>query len=415
MSQFALRSGRLAATIIVLGWAIAAPVAAEDAGPGEAAGDPEPTPEELAEAKADDAFWAYLDNLVTTIEMKKGEEQVEAVRTVSSIIWDLEQRVVPDLEKMLKSKDEDARIAAAEALWRIRRDPEPVLPVLLDSLNRTEKVGLWGPRTISILDDLGPHAAPAVPRLIELYRRSNGDGKQSIAYVLGQIGPKAKAAIPVLVESLGDHTEDRMQGSIYGHGFARPTTGSSASYALRGIGKEALPAVAPLLKHDDHKLRINALRVLAVGGEAARPYLPTLIEAADDRNAEVRRAAVGVMGELRIAPDKTVPVLAVSVLEADVGVRMRAAESIGAYGPEGRAAVRALTLALKDEDGDVRARAARALGAIGPDAKAALPELRNLLEDTGEYHVPGSIFGYPISETAEWAIQRIERAEPPRD
>lgn len=219
MSRLALRFGWLVLAVVVVAWTFPARVAAEDVEPREAAVDPEPTPEELAEAEADARFRDRFDRLLRTIDEGVGHDKVEAAWTLAFFIGKAE-RVVPQLEKMLKSKDDDARIAAAAAHWHIRHDPEIVLPALLGSLNQMTEIGEYRNRTLMTLADLGPHGAPAVPRLIELYRQSDADAKEQIAETLGEIGQKAKAAIPALVESLGDHTE--MYRSPALAGSARP-------------------------------------------------------------------------------------------------------------------------------------------------------------------------------------------------
>jgi HEAT repeat protein len=65
--------------------------------------------------------------------------------------------------------------------------------------------------------------------------------------------------------------------------------------------------------------------------------------------------------------------------------RLEAAQALGAFGPEGRAAVRPLCDALKDENGRVRQAAAEALGAMGPEARAAVgPLLAAMKADENE-------------------------------
>lgn len=62
---------------------------------------------------------------------------------------------------------------------------------------------------------LGPDAAPAIPKLLPLLKDPDNIVRRNAAYVLGQIGPAAKAAIPELKAMM--QTDNREQMTVVGN------------------------------------------------------------------------------------------------------------------------------------------------------------------------------------------------------
>jgi len=89
---------------------------------------------------------------------------------------------------------------------------------------------------------------------------------------------------------------------------------------------------------------------------------------------EIRRQLV------EFGPD-AIPELIVATKNDFDYVRFEAAETLGEFGPEARAAVPALILLLEDKMIAPRRSAAKALGRIGQRAKSAIPSLEECLED----------------------------------
>ncbi|QRO01269.1 HEAT repeat domain-containing protein [Archangium violaceum] len=131
----------------------------------------------------------------------------------------------------------------------------------------------------------------------------------------------------------------------------------------------------------DHALGTNvsdvAARALGSMGEAARAYLPRLVEMLDDPGVQWKAArALGNMGEVARA---YLPRLA-ELLE-DPGARGPAALALGSMGEAARAYVPRLGELLKDPDPEVRRTSALALGNMGEAARAYVPRLGELLKD----------------------------------
>jgi HEAT repeat protein len=142
--------------------------------------------------------------------------------------------------------------------------------------------------------------------------------------------------------------------------------------------------------------------------------VPTLVQAARDRVAFVRRGAVIALGTVGVATPEVLEALIHSLVDVDAAVIDNAAHSLLSLGPP---AIGPLTSSLKDTDvglrqmavltlsggirfgklrpippetvtalietlgdssADIRDEAARALADLGPQAKGALPALRQM-------------------------------------
>jgi 3-methyladenine DNA glycosylase AlkD len=98
--------------------------------------------------------------------------------------------------------------------------------------------------------------------------------------------------------------------------------------------------------------------------------------------------------------DYSVPSLRKTLREdKDPNMRYYAAQSLGHFGPEAKAAVPDLIEALKDEDKMVRMGAGYALAEIGPDAADAVPALQDAAKDPEK----------EVRDAAEYALKQIGR------
>jgi HEAT repeat protein len=191
-----------------------------------------------------------------------------------------------DLTAALGDKDTAVRIAAARALWHIRREAEPLLPVLTTAL-RDAKAG-W--QAIFLLGEIGPEAAAAIPSLIVALKQEKVPRPlrmpPSSAIALGKVGI---AAVPELLECLRD---------------AQPRVRASAAIALGFVGpkaKAAVPALAKLLA---------------------------------DHAPEVRQAAALNLGEIDLHTEELPAVLAALIRDDDIFVSASAASLLQRIDPE---------------------------------------------------------------------------------
>lgn len=106
------------------------------------------------------------------------------------------------LEALRDPSDGIVRLRAAEALWRIERQPTQVLPTLVESLkgaNSSERLV-----AALVLSQMGPAAKDALPELVQAIKDSNVPTRHWIIQALSLMGSEAKSAIPALTELQND-------------------------------------------------------------------------------------------------------------------------------------------------------------------------------------------------------------------
>ncbi|HEX5272749.1 MAG TPA: hypothetical protein VFW33_19765, partial [Gemmataceae bacterium] len=174
--------------------------------------------------------------------------------------------------------------SAADALLKIGRDDPAAIAALVARLNARHR-DLWY-NAASRLAEVGPAAAAAVPRLVELYRqrRSHWQFRMHILDCLAGIGAVAAAARPLLEKELGNR-EIRLR--------------FGAALALASIGPAGVAAVPVLIEamRDEQASwwwsmhGEQAWRAVGAVGPAAVAALPDLKEAARTEVSERRRRA----------------------------------------------------------------------------------------------------------------------------
>jgi len=127
---------------------------------------------------------------------------------------------VLELVRALEDSNHELRVAAAQALWQIEKNPAAI-PVLIRGLRDS----LTRDKATDALGSIGPAAKAAVPYLVYSLRIMDySSSAEKAARALGQIGPAAKAAVPSLHEALHDF---------------RPEVRRAAAEALRKIDPDA--------------------------------------------------------------------------------------------------------------------------------------------------------------------------------
>jgi HEAT repeat protein len=155
-----------------------------------------------------------------------------------------------------------------------------------------------------------------------------------------------------------------------------PAVADAARGRLRAGGREALPVLLWLARHEDPRIRLEGLRLVRDLGPAAREALPHLLG--------------GLARE-----------------EADPEVRAATVDALGSIGVGSEAVVRALTRALDDESPAVRVAAARALARLGEAARPARDALRRRLEDAAEAVLPDGS-SVRVGDAAREALRALE-------
>ncbi len=223
---------------------------------------------------------------------------------------------------------------------------------------------------------------------------------------LEQLGPEARPAVPKLVELLSDQ-------STY-HAFGRPVAvDNHAHWALQEIGMQVVTLLGNALQSDDAETRERVVRMARELGPVAREWQADFIrgyEAAIDPYDQL--SYLSAVAGVDPTGERALPLLLKALAESEYElVRRAAAEYLQrspflttVYWSERAPAAnwfrnaehdpievaRALAEALQDESPDVRAMAATALSTYPEAADLAVPSLMDLLSDDASYWVANS-------------------------
>jgi HEAT repeat protein len=149
---------------------------------------------------------------------------------------------------------------------------------------------------------------------------------------------------------------------------------SEITASLRGLGDEAIGALARALGDVDVQMRRNAALVLIDlgGGYSAEAQtkvntlsaLSALIQATRDSDRDVRGWAAHAIAEIGPRAQPAVPALVTLLRDTEEGPRDTACIALGNIGPGAAEALPALQLALTDPRPNVRGFAQRAIDRI---------------------------------------------------
>ncbi len=180
---------------------------------------------------------------------------------------------------------------------------------------------------------------------------------------------------------------------------------------LGATARPAIPKLAALAETAEPALADRAfLAMLEIGGAET---IPPLLRVLTNANPPRQIMAANYLGQFRSQARAAVPALVESLNAGVPELRANAARALGNIGLEAPRAVPALTRTLSDPDRQVQVAAAMALGAYGTEAESALPALRALPDapdDFGRRVIPRSIVRVQC-ELQEGGIVRGPKAQ----
>jgi HEAT repeat protein len=267
-----------------------------------------------------------------------------------------DRSALPVLSEVLKVKEASARIGAAEAIWRIERRAEPVIPALVALLQDDDAVDSMRRDAAALFKEFGGDGKSAVGLLIEALPNAPKECRQYMIQALGYIGPEAKKAVPVLEKVLrGDDAAWQPDRAIW-----QPEA-ALVLWRIEPNNRAIMPALRRGLKQSDPEIRLETVRALAEMDSAivAAEFLTPLLEAFKDRIVDDKFDR-GTFG----------PSL----------LRFRIAELLGNLGSQARSGIRLLLTAERDLH--LRVYLLNALCRIDPDDPIALPMLQEVFEHT---------------------------------
>lgn len=235
-----------------------------------------------------------------------------------------------------------------------------------------EQLDYINENTKSAIDSLVAIGKPALPKLIQVFKKQNTLRRIYIAEILTQMAEMedVTSALPALVQIF---EEDK-----------NPGVRIEIAEALGSMREDAAPSVNVLiqaLKDENTSVRINVIRALGNIGEKATPAIPTLIPALQDKNIWVRHAVITALAGISQRPELVVPTLIQTLNDQDAGIRDSSAFALGILQKKAVAAVPHLIKVSQDENTEVRRRALEALGYIKENPESCVPVLIQALQD----------------------------------
>jgi HEAT repeat protein len=171
---------------------------------------------------------------------------------------------VSTLGEVLMDATGQVRVEAATALWRITKDGDKVLPVLLHS--QEDRNAAVRQKAASSLGELGADVLGTVPALLVAVADPEAGVRWVACEALGRIGPEAREAVLPLARLIREEQNAR-----------------TLNAAVRAVGRigpgaaPAVPALTTLLDRQNQFLRAEVARALAAIGSGARDAVPALL------------------------------------------------------------------------------------------------------------------------------------------
>ncbi|NUQ65741.1 MAG: HEAT repeat domain-containing protein, partial [Pirellulales bacterium] len=124
-------------------------------------------------------------------------------------LGDFARPTVPEIQAVVREGKINALVPSARTLWQLTRNPDIVVPVLMEDLNRPGT----SPEAAAMLGELGEAAKAAVPDLAKSLHSSDLLLRLAAAGALGKIGPAARPALPDLEKILQDESDEVRQAA----------------------------------------------------------------------------------------------------------------------------------------------------------------------------------------------------------
>ncbi|MCI0700942.1 MAG: HEAT repeat domain-containing protein, partial [Planctomycetia bacterium] len=274
------------------------------------------------------------------------------------------QATVVELIFALENADEEVRLAAAGALWRIEKH-NTALPAVIKLLKSSNAKVRKGAAT-----DLGLEFGPAAKRAVaELTKRlfdRNSSVRAAAAEALGRIGPDAKSAAPALLTLLdGEEPASVQSAACEALGVIAPTDKDAVVAALR-----------KKLDHPSALVRAHAALALYLVSAEKVGVEEEAIRGMGNRSYQVRITAAEAAWRMN-KNGRAIPLLVRALedsnltgLESD-NERYMAIRALGRIGNDGKPAVAELVRLVNHRDFTLSTAARVALKAIDPDAAKA--------------------------------------------
>lgn len=228
--------------------------------------------------------------------------------------------------RALDSRFDAVPAVAVSALLRAVQDEDNTVSVLaMMALPRADK-SLAAIRKAAQDDKLARGLAAALTRLLAINSNLPRAYTEPAATLFGALGPRAREAVPALADILKGEEAGSRVGAVMALG------------EIAADAKTAVPALAAVFQNDTTGLRPYAAAALARYGAEAKEALPALLEVAKDKADDVSlRFAAAVASDCILGPDEKAFPLFVPLLKDVLAVPERPGPFGGPGGGKGKA------------------------------------------------------------------------------
>lgn len=320
-------------------------------------------------------------------KVREGDEDWKAAALIA--LRNLGPDAAPALNAivpLIRSGDPDLRRLAISAAKTMGPKAKSALPALMEAAKETSdfngSFSLGGPSNIAEAaleavttidpDSRAKCAVAMLPGLLAVVEKGRSGPTENAFALLNQLGPHAKPALPRLVKLIS--------------GMPAKTAGRSLGVFL-AAGEDGMAILADFIldPKTERDMKVAVMRQYHWDRRATPSSLRILRGLLEDESAQVRASALQTLRSVRAK--ELIPQMVKLMGDRDILKVPSEWKGDDAYyaaralGNQGKDAVPALREALKSDEPLVRFQAARALAEIGKEAKEAAPTLEKLLKD----------------------------------
>jgi len=150
----------------------------------------------------------------------------------------------------------------------------------------------------------------------------------------------------------------------------------AAREAITTIGPKSVPFLIKVLDSKEESTERRSRSAMALGalGKDAKEAAPSLINAVDEKEFNLRNAALYALGRMPADPAKTVPLYQRLLNDPNKQIRYRVVFNLGRVRGGGESVLNALKTACLDKDKKVRMTATNSLADLGVAAAPEKPD-----------------------------------------
>lgn len=276
----------------------------------------------------------------------------------------------------------DFKATSREQKDLVARPRPPLTRECLDAVKSLRSTAISTEAVIAAARLLGQYpesAAPYAEALAQHFLKHSTDVRAVIAYALGQIGAEAVAPYAsTLVEGLNDNNPGvqlylkkllQNSGSEGAKELALKvasgdaTSSASASAIITAMGSEGADALAAHLPQPTVVANLRIIGAMSRLKQFVSPHLEKLANLLGDKNVEIRRAVVAVLGDSGAAEFSDQ--IAALLEDEDSSVQLAALQSLGKMGKGAAGHTKEVADALLFPNRALQCAALKALGQIG--------------------------------------------------